>query len=227
MKPIVLLFLAALALPAAAQVRFSVRAGVNVATLEADDSGLASLFDFEDRLGLTGGVAAELPLSSTISLRPELLYTMKGATRQLVFDESIGLEGYDVTMDATYAFDYVELPVLLDFAIPTPVLRGGLLVGPTLSLNVRDDVTFDVRGTIGGEPITEEEVQMLIGPTADRWVERTDVGVTLGLRGARGPLYADVRFTLGLPVVSDRDDDGRGFAGVRNRAFAVSVGYTL
>jgi hypothetical protein len=211
--------------PAAAQVQLGVRAGLSVASLEVHEEDFVPGFDFDDHLGLTGGVTAELPLSDVLALRSELVYTMKGGRREV--DLSIlGPGTYDVTLDFDYAFDYVELPLLLEVSEPTPVARLALFAGPTLSLNVRERVDARATGTINGVPITDEQAAKLIGPPSDRWVEATDLGATLGTRAVRGRLAFEARFTLGLPVVSDRDDTG-GFIGVKNRAFAVSIGYAL
>jgi hypothetical protein len=221
------LLLAAFATPAAAQVTLGVRAGVSVATLEVHDAGLGSLFDFDDRLGLTGGVTAELPLSNVLALRTELVYTMKGGRREAILEEVADGVEYDVTFDFDYQFDYVEVPVLLEVAEETPNVTLALFAGPTFSLNVREKVDAQVTGTIDGEPITEEQAAMLLGPPVDDWIEAPDVGATLGTRAVRGRLSLEARFTLGLPVISAQNDNGTGFIGVKNRAFAVSLGYSL
>src|SRR5690606_39764168 len=76
------LLLALAAVPAAAQVQFGVRAGAGVATLEVHDESFPARVDSDDRLSLTGGVTAELPLSDALALRTELVYTMKGGDRK-------------------------------------------------------------------------------------------------------------------------------------------------
>jgi hypothetical protein len=222
------LALVGIALPATAQVQFSARGGFTAASLHVVEDDLGGLLDFEERFGLTAAVGAEYPFSRTLALRTELAYAMKGATRQADLEEVSEGNAYDLSFDLDYAFDYVELPVLLEFVEPTPYVRLALFAGPTFSLNVRERVDVAVTGTINGQPITDEQAEMLAGLSPDdRWVKGTDVGVTLGWRAVRGPLYLDARFTLGLPVASDRDEDTGGFVEVKNRAFAASVGYTF
>ncbi|HLT46268.1 MAG TPA: porin family protein [Rubricoccaceae bacterium] len=222
------LLLALAAVPAAAQVQFGVRAGAGVATLEVHDESFPARVDSDDRLSLTGGVTAELPLSDALALRTELVYTMKGGHREASIEETLGGNALDVTFDYDYAFDYVELPVLLEVAEATSVARLAVFAGPTLAFNVREKVDAQVTGTVNGAPITDEQAAMLLGPPPDQWVETLDVGAALGTRAVRGRLAFEARFTLGLPVVSAEDEDaGTVFVGVKNRAFAVSVGYTL
>jgi hypothetical protein len=221
------LALTAAAAPATAQVKLGFRAGVSIATLEIHEGEFVRALRYDDRLGLTGAVTAELPLSDVLAFRTELAYTMKGARREGRFDEVIDGIDYDLTANYDYAFDYVELPLLLEVAESTSYVDLALFAGPTLSLNVREKVDGQVRGTIDGVPLTEEQAAMLFGTPADEWVTATDVGATLGVRAVRRRLALEARFTLGLPVVSGGDEGGTRFIDVKNRAFAISVGYTL
>ena len=219
-----LLLALAFAAPASAQVRLGVRAGVSIATLEGHHEHLRGRFgDFADRLGLMGGVTAELPLSDQLTLRTEVVYAMKGG--RLQGDLAALDPAYELTFDADYAFDYVELPMLLEVVEPTPIVDLTLFAGPTFSLNVREHVDVQASGTIDGAPITDEQAARLLGVSS---VRATDVGVTFGTRAVRDRLALEARFTLGLlDVGAAGEGAGTTLTGLKNRAFAVSVGYTL
>lgn len=171
------LLLAALAallvLPAAhAQATFGLRAGLNVSDFSGDGAP-----NTDPRLGFSGGVTADVPLSPMVSLRPELIYTMKG--------------GVDANnSDVTLAVDYIEVPVLIGVTIPatdTGLLLGAY-AGPTLAFKVRESLN----GQFGGL-------------NADVF-KSTDVGAALGATVGAGPFAVDARYTLGLTNAADNDN---------------------
>ncbi len=62
-----------------------------------------------NRTGFAAGLMAVLPVSSSFAIQPELMFTMKGAN-----------SNSDGTSAPTAKIDYIELPVLARFEIPTP-----------------------------------------------------------------------------------------------------------
>ncbi len=100
--------------------RFGLKAGLSAANFAKSD-----FQDRKGRVGFVGGGFAKIPVSKSgqVSLRPELLFTMKGAT---VNRDSIS--------DVSFKLNYLELPVSLDlnvFAIFN--LHAGLQAGTLLS----------------------------------------------------------------------------------------------
>src|SRR5690606_11372040 len=154
------------------------------------------------------------------------VYTMKGARGAFRGGEDVSGVPAGVLLDIDYAFDYVEVPLLLVFNEPTSQVDLAVFAGPTFSLNVREQVDVQASGTINGQPITEEQAARLVGALPEQSAEALDLGVTLGTRAVRGRLALEARFTLGLSDVT-QDADGPGLPGVKNRAFALSVGYAL
>ena len=95
--------------------RFGLKLGVNGANLY-DDSQAENK---KSRIGFTGGVFAKIPLGSQkFSLRPELLFTTKGAQ----FDNANG-NHKDIKLS------YVELPLSLEFNLAFINLHAGLYAG--------------------------------------------------------------------------------------------------
>jgi hypothetical protein len=107
--------LAALPQPAAAGVRFGIKAGGNMAKPTGADARdpLATL---QSRVGFMGGIFLSVELSRVLSIQSEVLYTMKGATY---------IANDDTYTDKLYA-DYIEVPMLLKLRIPTPVVQPHL-----------------------------------------------------------------------------------------------------
>ncbi|HEV8446646.1 MAG TPA: porin family protein [Gemmatimonadaceae bacterium] len=91
--------------------RFGVIGGANLATLTRSGSESPS-----NRTGFAVGLMAVFPVSPSLAIQPELMFTMKGAHWN--------------SNSATAKVDYFELPVLARFAVPgfgrvKPFVYGG------------------------------------------------------------------------------------------------------
>ncbi|MCC7507350.1 MAG: PorT family protein [Saprospiraceae bacterium] len=125
-----------LSLPAAqaqmpdGRTRFGLKAGLSAANFTQQD--------FEGRkgrVGFVGGAFAKIPLGPpkriSASLRPEVLFTMKGAT---VTPDSLS--------DVSFKLNYVEVPLSLDLNLFAFLnLHGGVQAGTLIS---SVDKNFDV-----------------------------------------------------------------------------------
>lgn len=119
-----------LALPAAqaqmpdGHTRFGLKAGLSAANFSN-----SNFHDRKGRVGFVGGVFAKMPLgkSNMVSLRPEFLFIMKGAT-----------VNRDSFSDVSFKLNYLELPVSLDFNLFAIFnVHAGLQAG-TLISKVKD-----------------------------------------------------------------------------------------
>ncbi len=102
--------------PGVSGARFGVEAGFNLANLNGPNVGDV----FGSRLGFVGGAFLGLPLSPSLSLQPELLYSQKGGN----------YNGNPVLLN------YWELPILLDVNLVGPL---ALLLGPSFALNASNN----------------------------------------------------------------------------------------
>lgn len=182
-------------LPSAhAQATFGFRAGLNV----ADVYGEEVLDDTSPRLGLAAGVFASFPVSPSVSIQPEVLYSMKGSRRQ------VG------NADLTNAVDYIEVPLLVQYA--APVTSSGLMlgayVGPYAAFKINESTEFDQNGGAGNI-----QNDLFAG---------TDFGAVGGLTVGAGPFALDGRYTLGL---SDAYDNPIGDTNPRNGVFSITGVY--
>jgi hypothetical protein len=114
-------FAAVLVLPqiAAADVRFGIKAGANVANVNGDFG--TALENWQSTLGFCGGIFLELNLGRVLTIQPEVLYTMKGAD----------------TGTGKLTFDYLEIPILLKLRIPTGSLHPFVFAGPAFGFTLR------------------------------------------------------------------------------------------
>ena len=95
----------------AAGAQLSVKAGLSFASTTESDF----IPDVGTRTGFAAGLSLGLPIGTSLSLRPELLYVQKGGK---------------FANDETLEINELNIPVLLQFTLPMPVLAPYLLAGP-------------------------------------------------------------------------------------------------
>lgn len=145
------------------------KVGLNVADLTGSDAPTNT----DPRLGFSGGLVADVPITPMLSVRPEVLYTQKGVSSS--------------DNNATLSVDYLEIPVTL--AVTVPVTETGLMAGayagPALGIKVRESTSaFGL-------------------PNAPNVFKSTDLGAALGVTVGAGPFSVDGRYTLGLQDAID------------------------
>ena len=132
----------------AQSVNGGVKAGVNFANISVDDDE----GDFKNKAGFVGGVFVEFPVSAAVSIQPEFLYSMKGAT----FAET---DGDDFKLE----LNMVQIPLLVKANFGSGTTRPYLVVGPGFGFrtsakikagdeeeDIKDDVaSMDFSGIIG------------------------------------------------------------------------------
>ncbi|WP_462317609.1 porin family protein [Marinilabilia sp.] len=183
---IVAVMLLSISTVSVAQVKFGVKAGVNIANVSGDDAE-----NMDSRLAPVFGVFANVALSESLSFQPELLYSMKGAK------ESMSMEGMDI--ESTAKLSYIDIPLMLKYNI-----SGGfnLQAGPQLGLLLSADNEMEA----GGESETMDIKDELKG---------MDFGFNIGAGYDFGSLGVDVRYNLGLSNIADYEDGDLKNTGVQ------------
>jgi hypothetical protein len=178
-------------------VRFGLKLGVNGANLYDD----ANADDKKARIGLTGGAFAKIPLGKggKLSLRPELLFTTKGAT----FDYQNGTR-------PKLNLNYVELPVSLEFNIAIFNLHAGMHAG----LLATAEGTFE---DSQGNPITVDFDKDDL--------ESLDYGWHLGGGIDLGNIGLHLRVSRGLQGISKDDTVASAIGKLKNSAWALTASY--
>ena len=164
--PASLVLTLACASPAAAQITYGVKAGVNFANVSFDGDDVPS----SSRVGLLAGALATVPLTGWLSVQPEAIYTVKGAS----------IDIFDIESD--YIVDYLEVPVLATVPVRSNVY---VAAGPSIAFRIR----ARSRTSFGG---SSEEVDI-----ADD-VQSLDVGVVAAAGFHMGRWVFDGRYTHGL-----------------------------
>ncbi len=177
------------------KVRFGLKLGVSGSNLYDD----ANAQDKKSRIGITGGGFAKIPLVKHISLRPELLFTTKGAEFDLVGGNTSDLK-----------LGYVEVPLSLEFNIAILNIHAGVHAGllataeGTLKDSQGNPLTFD---------LNKEDL------------ESFDYGWHLGGGIDFGNLGLHLRVSRGLKDINKEDTLGDVFGSLKNAAWALTASY--
>lgn len=195
--------------PVRGQARAAVGAevGYSRADLIGEDSDLV-----ESRQGAITGVYLHLPVSPVLSIRPELLFSLRGG-RTLVL-----LDGLVTESDIELA--YLELPVLARAVLPRGRFRPVLFGGPSLALQIGCDLLFS--NVEGSSRFTcgEEDGQQAVSRVRE-WDLAWVAGAALEMHLPRTTLALQGRYTAGIRSILEGPVD------LRNRGIAVLFGLTF
>ncbi len=178
-------------------VRYGVVAGLNLAgaTGDVDEVFPKSL------LGFQAGGAVEFGLSPNLSIRPEVVYTMKGAK--------------DTDGDDEFRFktSYIQVPVFVKYGFPTQgSVRPYLMAGPAVAFNMSCKLELEIGGNEESEDCEDEGLD----------IAGTDFAAVFGGGVDIGAFNVGVRYELGLTNIPDEDDfDGK------NKVLSFVAGYTF
>ena len=182
------------------------RAGVSLSKTKGGfDEGRSTL------PGFAGGGFVMFPLTSMLTLQPELLYVAKGHKDPRV---TFYLNGDPVgTADRTFKVGYLEIPVLVRASLPGGTIRPVLLAGPTLSVELDETVRVESRSLVQMATVVQTY------PTDS--FRSLDVGGAFGaglnVHSGVGIFSLEGRCTVGLLDLND--------AGEKNFDVTITLGF--
>ncbi|RRQ46268.1 PorT family protein [Chryseobacterium sp. SC28] len=115
-----------------AQTKFGLKAGGNL-------SSVSNTEDNESKFGFYGGAFANMPLSASFNIQPELIYSGKGVS-------------FDGAGDPRLNLDYISVPVFFQYeATPQFYLEAGPEFSFLISAKTKyDGASVDVKDSING-----------------------------------------------------------------------------
>lgn len=201
-----LILLFAASIPTMAQVdqnvlRLGVKGGVNFTNFRVDE-----IADNNMKAGLNLGLFVRMPVSETISIQPELLYSSKGS--KLKYDNFLQGEG-----EYRFNFNYLELPVLGVFSIGDHFnIQAGPYVAYLASANIKD---MEDDGSIQG-----------IADLNEKNFNRLDYGLAAGIGFDFNGFIAGARYTYGLNEVGESNNlSGQLTNNSKNSAATIFIGF--
>ena len=208
------------ALPAVTvgQVQLGAKAGLGITNFLRDPNT-----EFTSQLNFTGGFVFVAQMSRNFSLRPELLYTVRGAnaseTGRFETDANGNLvfvsdpSGQDLEFDFTLT--YLDFPLVLRYALsPRAKITPTLSAGPVLSWKLGEratirDVETGSEQSDSGSAVGTFDFGVSVGGGVDFvWDLRT--------------IWLEARYTYGLSNLVENPDDPK-----HNSAIALTVGIGL
>ncbi|MCG2791966.1 MAG: PorT family protein [Weeksellaceae bacterium] len=108
--------------------KFGIKAGVNVSSLSGDGYD-----DTKSKVGFSGGLFMNAPLSEQFSIQPEVMYSQMGSKIEGKFANT--------TYSTTRSLDYITVPVMFQFrATPEFYIEAGPEFGFLVSAKDSDTV---------------------------------------------------------------------------------------
>jgi hypothetical protein len=186
MKKVLLLSLTLLLCVSVAFSQFGIKGGINLGTIGGDDKDKLGP-DSKPRLGLAGGISYKADLIMGLSIEPGVMYIQKGVS----YEGSSSQGGYSISGKSTFKLDYIDIPVLVKFNLPVPVLspyiEAGASYGILLSAKEKDELTTNVPGMTSGTT----EVDIKDG------MSKNDLSLLIGLGIELSILDINVRYIIG------------------------------
>lgn len=120
--------------PAAANVQFGIKGGGNMANVTGADAQDINT-TLKNKVGFVAGVFVAFNMGSVFTLQVEGLYTMKGV--------NMDVTNIDTTVSEKLSANYIEIPVLLKFRIPTPLVSPFAFAGASVGFKVSEKLSVD------------------------------------------------------------------------------------
>lgn len=178
------------------KVRFGLKAGVSGSNLYDD----ATASEKQTRIGFTGGAFAKIPLGGArFSLRPEVLFTTKGAQFDIAGGNTSELK-----------LSYIEIPLSLELNIAIINIHAGIHAGLLASSDGKfkdsqgNPITFD---------LNKEDLQSV------------DYGWHLGAGLDLGNLGLHFRISRGLQDIRKDDTLKEAFGSLKNASWSLTAAY--
>ncbi len=134
--------------------KFGLKGGVNFANLYTQNVETNNVLT-----GFNAGIFAKLPITESLAIQPELLYTTKGA--------KLTYNNYFVNGTAKFNLNYIELPVLLvvnlteNFNVHAGVYVAYLVDGK--ATNDSQGTLFDIQNNLKNEDYNKFDTGLAIG----------------------------------------------------------------
>jgi hypothetical protein len=190
------------------------QAGYSRADLTGANSDLVG-----SRQGAITGVYLHLPVTRMVSVRPEVLFTLKGGRTLVLLTDTTDTPN-TALVDIELA--YLELPILARWTLPRGRFRPAVFGGPSASLQIGCDFLFIVaadssRQTCGQEDEEADPVPQQVRELDFGWI----VGAAIEMHLPRTTLALQGRYSAGFRSFL------KGNVDLRNRGLAVLFGLTF
>ena len=187
----------------AQDIKFGVKAGLNMASLNGGDTYYGS---YGRKVGFHVGGLAEIKINDKFSVQPELLYSLKGADLNYGFSGFYGIAANEISLS------YIDVPVMVKFY---PIERLSAELGPNVAF---------LMSAKGQKYNSATNTTNPKGDIKDSY-NGVDFGMNIGAGyELKQGIMFQLRYNIGLSDVSKAPLVGTNYAD-KNSVFQISVGY--
>ena len=172
--------------------QFGVKVGLNLANVSIDPDPEGFSFDAVTKFG-AGGIML-YPLSEVLDLQVEAMYLLKGTKAEFDFFGTVS------KLELNLA--YLSVPVMVRYNLGSEDTSPYIVVGPEFGFLLSAKSKFD-----GEEEDAKDDFKSL------------DLGLNIGAGVSMDmgtmPMFAEVRYSLGLSDIDDNDDSTTKTTGIQ------------
>lgn len=206
------------------QVRFGLQGSGQFATIAVNapqGQGLPKSTEYsKQRFGFRAGLMADIPVSEQLSVRPQLLYSVKGTKLDLGYLLGLGSvpTGVDPNqLELTLNYNFLELPIQVMYGLDAGPGRAVLGAGPYVAYLIGVSNTFDGK-TLKDDLSAEKRIDY--GLTASIGYE-LPMGITLSAYYSLGLANLAAGSATNIPTTGSAANTGSA----HHRAFGLTLGY--
>ena len=200
-------------------VRFGLKAGYNLATqygiTPADNTYIV---ESGSRNGFAGGALLYFPITESVGIQNEFLYSMKGSRQDVTINVPV-----NVNTVSEYNLNYFDMPILIKYVF-VKIKDFGIYGSTGIALSLLIDGNYNITSTInaGGPPIVVPES----GDT--KGLDIFDYSFVYGF-GTDFPLlnkdfFFDCRMTIGWNTLAMPNATGADPVPLRNQNYVFGLG---
>ena len=205
-----------------AQIDIGFRSGPTFNTIYQSQSLDAVTPDLDYLIGFSGGVYADIPLSSQLSFQPELAYSQKGFSLAQGADIDLFGAPLPIGVRADTRFDYLDLPLLIKAKFGSDNFKAFVMGGPSIGYALNGRVKTRATAFLNTD-ITNTSID-LDAINYNRFEVAGVVGAGVEFDANFGKISLDGRFNQGFTQLYDIPLVGEN---VKNRGFAVNAGIAI
>ncbi|MCV9934171.1 PorT family protein [Flavobacterium sp. LS1R47] len=205
MKKITLSIIAVLAFgfANAQEVKFGVKAGMNLSTWTGDTEGV----DLKSKVGFNGGGFVAIQFSEKLTLQPEVLFSTQGVKVDNVEGD---VNGANYMGNVRFNLSYINVPVMVKYYV---VKDFNIEVGPQIGFLTSAETVTKINGFNGKHKENVKEI-----------FESVDFGLNFGAGyDFTENISAGVRYNLGLSNIAKTEEGDN--TKLKNSVFSLLVGF--
>ncbi len=200
-------------------VRFGVKGGYSMATQYGiSPADQTYVVDTKSRHGFAGGVFVYFPITESVGIQQELLYTMKGSRQDVTITDPVSINNV-----SEYNLNYFEMPVLLRYTfvkIRDVGIYGSSGIALSLLMNGKYGITWTVN--VGGPPIISEESGDMKG--LDTFDYSFLYGAGANFKLLSKDFFLEYRMTVGWNTLAMPNVAGAAPVPLRNQDYILTLG---